>query len=101
MCAVDHATAVDLHCISVVVSVCLFFFFKQKTAYEIYQCDWSSDVCSSDLKSFDAPCLPFWQHSSDYLSQYSIRPSRMKWAMNRICDRVDFKMLFIKIYCLV
>ena len=29
--------------------MCLFFFFKQKTAYEIYQCDWSSDVCSSDL----------------------------------------------------
>ena len=28
-----------------------FFFFKQKTAYEIYQCDWSSDVCSSDLSS--------------------------------------------------
>ena len=26
-----------------------FFFFKQKTAYDIYQCDWSSDVCSSDL----------------------------------------------------
>ena len=26
------------------------FFFKQKTAYELYQCDWSSDVCSSDLK---------------------------------------------------
>ena len=29
--------------------VSVFFFFKQKTAYEIYQCDWSSDVCSSDL----------------------------------------------------
>ena len=29
-----------------------FFFFKQKTAYEIYQCDWSSDVCSSDLSAF-------------------------------------------------
>ena len=27
----------------------MFVFFKQKTAYEIYQCDWSSDVCSSDL----------------------------------------------------
>src|SRR5210317_16986 len=25
-----------------------FFFFKQKTAYEISECDWSSDVCSSD-----------------------------------------------------
>ena len=29
---------------------CVFFFFKQKTAYEIKECDWSSDVCSSDLK---------------------------------------------------
>ena len=28
----------------------LFFFFKQKTAYEIVSRDWSSDVCSSDLK---------------------------------------------------
>ena len=28
----------------------LFFFFKQKTAYEIKECDWSSDVCSSDLE---------------------------------------------------
>src|SRR5216110_2994311 len=27
----------------------LFFFFKQKTAYEISSRDWSSDVCSSDL----------------------------------------------------
>ena len=27
----------------------MFFFFKQKTAYEIKECDWSSDVCSSDL----------------------------------------------------
>ena len=25
------------------------FFFKQKSAYEIKECDWSSDVCSSDL----------------------------------------------------
>ena len=31
------------------IDVVFFFFFKQKTAYEIYQCDWSSDVCSSDL----------------------------------------------------
>ena len=31
----------------------IIFFFKQKTAYEIYQCDWSSDVCSSDLSQFD------------------------------------------------
>src|SRR3546814_5447669 len=36
-----------LHVISVVV--CIFFFFKQKTAYEMRISDWSSDVCSSDL----------------------------------------------------
>ena len=33
----------------VVVVFVVFFFFKQKTAYEILTCDWSSDVCSSDL----------------------------------------------------
>src|SRR3546814_8368309 len=31
-----------------VLSLC-FFFFKQKTAYEMRISDWSSDVCSSDL----------------------------------------------------
>src|SRR3546814_9881930 len=35
-------------CVSCVDS--LFFFFKQKTAYELRISDWSSDVCSSDLK---------------------------------------------------
>ena len=34
----------------VVFLFCFVFFFKQKTAYEIVDCDWSSDVCSSDLK---------------------------------------------------
>src|SRR3546814_7963893 len=32
-----------LHCVGI------FFFFKQKTAYEMRISDWSSDVCSSDL----------------------------------------------------
>src|SRR3546814_531175 len=34
--------------------VLFFFFFKQKTAYEMRISDWSSDVCSSDLM-VDAP----------------------------------------------
>src|SRR3546814_4083516 len=38
-------------CMSVVCSssFVIFFFFKQKTAYEMRISDWSSDVCSSDL----------------------------------------------------
>src|SRR3546814_2160229 len=35
------------HCIIYLLFV--FFFFKQKTAYEMRISDWSSDVCSSDL----------------------------------------------------
>src|SRR3546814_6273739 len=31
------------------IRLCRFFFFKQKTAYEMRISDWSSDVCSSDL----------------------------------------------------
>ena len=30
-------------------------FVKQKTAYEISECDWSSDVCSSDLPADRIP----------------------------------------------
>src|SRR3546814_2907147 len=33
----------------VVLVTLFFFFFKQKTAYEMRISDWSSDVCSSDL----------------------------------------------------
>src|ERR1043166_7899002 len=45
-----------------------FFFFKQKTAYEIPKRDWSSDVCSSDLESsrlhdeFESGRRDGWQH---------------------------------------
>src|SRR3546814_11478478 len=35
------------------MKVTVFFFFKQKTAYEMRISDWSSDVCSSDLPKAD------------------------------------------------
>src|SRR3546814_6944572 len=40
----------DLMCM--VLCFLLFFFFKQKTAYEMRISDWSSDVCSSDLSVY-------------------------------------------------
>src|SRR3546814_5717253 len=48
--------------------VFIFFFFKQKTAYEMRISDWSSDVCSSDLSAScctrrakrTSPCSPTW-----------------------------------------
>src|SRR3546814_4259593 len=36
----------------------MFFFFKQKTAYELRISDWSSDVCSSDLTAVTARNKP-------------------------------------------
>src|SRR3546814_13177023 len=36
-----------------VCSYVFFFFCKQKTAYEMRISDWSSDVCSSDLRLFE------------------------------------------------
>src|SRR3546814_11431095 len=36
----------------------MFFFFKQKTAYEMRISDWSSDVCSSDLAGYKRDAAP-------------------------------------------
>src|SRR3546814_5462193 len=44
-----------------------FFFFKQKTAYELRISDWSSDVCSSDLRRHeDVVVLDVAQLVSDH-----------------------------------
>src|SRR3546814_9815544 len=40
-------------CASFLFLYVCFFFFKQKTAYEMRISDWSSDVCSSDLRHPD------------------------------------------------
>src|SRR3546814_19966075 len=44
-----------------------FFFFKQKTAYEMRISDWSSDVCSSDLGPAEID-LSWWFFIDDMLS---------------------------------
>src|SRR3546814_4986131 len=42
-----------------------FFFFKQKTAYEMRISDWSSDVCSSDLAAAPFPHAIYTSHVRD------------------------------------
>src|SRR3546814_9570914 len=43
----------------------MFFFFKQKTAYEMRISDWSSDVCSSDLDPNCGCCTGWVEHMRD------------------------------------
>src|SRR3546814_20173586 len=61
-----------------------FFFFKQKTAYEMRISDWSSDVCSSDLSSgamvTRSPSRPasieIWQESREFALRWELLSSR-------------------------
>src|SRR3546814_4675570 len=48
----------DSLCDVLFFSVLFFFFFKQKTAYEMRISDWSSDVCSSDLDALGNDARP-------------------------------------------
>src|SRR3546814_10248769 len=50
------------------LSIYFFFFFKQKTAYEMRISDWSSDVCSSDLCAI-AAAMTALAHGGSALAQ--------------------------------
>src|SRR3546814_9990921 len=51
-----------------IITDLVFFFFKQKTAYEMRIMDWSSDVCSSDLpEPHDELSLPATRESKGLL----------------------------------
>src|SRR3546814_18025613 len=51
----------------------MFFFFKQKAAYEMRISDWSSDVCSSDLAFHVHTTHPQWTTAySDHLHRYDV-----------------------------
>src|SRR3546814_16841146 len=48
--------------------LCVFFFFKQKTAYEMRISDWSSDVCSSDLTYIQRLTCHFQARNTDSIT---------------------------------
>src|SRR3546814_10958989 len=55
----------------------LFFFFKQKTAYEMRISDWSSDVCSSDLTEQRLHVLAAWREAPFYSAR---ERAALAWA---------------------
>src|SRR3546814_9023948 len=79
-----------LLCLVVTVYACsLFFFFKQKTAYEMRISDWSSDVCSSDLQSADQAAVERQGvcAAADVAVVAELRPPRDRWRRRRTVHR--------------
>src|SRR3546814_10222509 len=62
-----------------------FFFFKQKTAYEMRISDWSSDVCSSDLIQGEGGIRPA---SAEFIK-----------GLRQICDENDLMLVFDEVQC--
>src|SRR3546814_5398513 len=80
--------------------VVMFFFFKQKTAYEMRISDWSSDVCSSDLhqrgsraipSSGGTPCFgsPGNGPGARKLAAEGAPPSALRWASHQNVSEND------------
>src|SRR3546814_1152445 len=67
MDVVIHCAISEKDMLRLAMSIYLFFFFKQKTAYEMRISDWSSDVCSSDL-------FLHWSISGFILIERRVRP---------------------------
>ena len=65
-----------------------FFFFQQKTAYEVSECDWGSDVCSSDLDADGCIVAPGFVdgHSHIGIGEDAIRFEGMDY--NELSDPV-------------
>src|SRR3546814_5232647 len=61
-----------------------FFFFKQKTAYEMRISDWSSDVCSSDLVDESAVLVGFFPEAGDGVAaRHQIEDTEAAGLMDR------------------
>src|SRR3546814_1316314 len=69
----------------------LFFFFKQKTAYEMRISDWSSDVCSSDLLrvALQPPDLPRQPPRGQHADQQRRAQQHQAPAQHRLLAALD------------
>src|SRR3546814_1639416 len=73
-------------CVVICLFKCIsFFFFKQKTAYEMHISDWSSDVCSSDLEPMG--CYDDIEHADAFVLWGSNMAEMHPILWSRITDR--------------
>src|SRR3546814_3141572 len=70
------------------LSLYFFFFFKQKTAYEMRISDWSSDVCSSDLLVAVADVAQ--ADGAGHVLQFAVAIGGTGQAVERMVGDVEF-----------
>src|SRR3546814_5456929 len=76
--------------------VLVFFFFKQKTAYEMRISDWSSDVCSSDLAARGDPLADSRHDGADQRPPLSVNVGPI---IHPYCCQTHNSI--VKLYCIV
>src|SRR3546814_1111440 len=69
----------------------VFFFFKQKTAYEMRISDWSSDVCSSDLLGKEFQVLASYGHVRDLIPKEGAVDTEHDFAMHYALSEKSIK----------
>src|SRR3546814_11746030 len=72
----------------------MFFFFKQKTAYEMRISDWSSDVCSSDLGKLPLESAQFLNSAMVIAlkkGETDLRPIAIGGIMRRIVHKIAMR----------
>src|SRR3546814_8460807 len=74
----------------------LFFFFKQKTAYEMSISDWSSDVCSSDLPTHLPGMLTRREIVDYYCGKMNLTPNN--WAFYEVYGLFRLAAIIQQIY---
>src|SRR3546814_16330061 len=70
-----------------------FFFFKQKTAYEVRISDWSSDVCSSDLLLVTHDHPKFFAWSLEQLVQDKWNLTELSFDLHDSELREEYKIM--------
>src|SRR5256886_13292338 len=60
-----------------------FFFFSSRRRHTRFDCDWSSDVCSSDLTYARAPAHPVDEPDPECLKR-AARPDGLVWVVGRV-----------------
>src|SRR3546814_5303843 len=71
-----------------------FFFFKQKTAYELRISDWSSDVCSSDLAGVAPPDDTEYARPSSSVSLESLASTCPSTSINEYASSIGLAVSF-------